>query len=134
MAENCVMLMESKSWTIYWFCQGQKMEHLNRMRKIQFRETSADTEGIKYNTNAIKAGSLKNIDLLKVKRRHSSIQWSNKIQQHLCWRPVNHCYKCTKQEIIASKREKQNQISRNIGQYVYCYCLLTRLWRHKIWN
>ena len=22
----------------------------------------------------------------------------------------------------------------SIGQYVYCYCLLTRLWRHKFWN
>ena len=32
---------------------------------------SADTEPIKYNTNGIKTGSLKNIDLLKVKRRHS---------------------------------------------------------------
>ena len=24
--------------------------------------------------------------------------------------------------------------SQNIGQYVYCNCLLTRLWRHKFWN
>ena len=23
--------------------------------------------------------------------------------------------------------------SRNVGQYVYCNCLLTRLWHHKIW-
>ena len=22
----------------------------------------------------------------------------------------------------------------DIGQYVYCNCLLTRLWRHKFWN
>ena len=22
----------------------------------------------------------------------------------------------------------------NIGQYVYCNCFLTRLWRHKFWN
>ena len=22
----------------------------------------------------------------------------------------------------------------DIGQYVYCNCLLTRLWRHKLWN
>ena len=35
------------------------------MREIQFRETSADTERIKYNTNGIKTGSSKNIDLLK---------------------------------------------------------------------
>ena len=41
------------------------------MREIQFRETSGGTEGIKYNANEVKTGSLKNIDLLKVKRRHS---------------------------------------------------------------
>ena len=129
------MLMESKPWTIYWFSQGQKKEHLNRMREIQFRETSADTERIKYNTNGIKTGSSKNIDLLKVKRRHSWIQWSNKIQQHFCWSPVNQCYICsTKQKIIASKHEKQNQISGSIGQYVYYNCLLTRLWRLNLFN
>ena len=33
--------------------------------------------------------------------------------------PENHCYKCPKQKIIASKHEKQNPTSRNIGQYVY---------------
>ena len=32
---------------------------------------STDTEPVKYNTNGIKTGSSKNIDLLKVKRRHS---------------------------------------------------------------
>ena len=37
------------------------------MREVQFRETSADTKRIKYNTNGIKPGSSKNIDLLKVK-------------------------------------------------------------------
>ena len=132
---NCVMLMESKPWTIYWFSQGQKKEHLNRMRGIQFRETSADTERIKYNTNGIKTGCLKNTDLLKVKRRLIIwIQWRNKIQQHFCWSPVNRCYKCTKRKIIATKHEKKNQASRNIRQYVYYNCLLTRLWRHKIWN
>ena len=57
--------MESKPWNIYWFSQGQKKEHLNWMREIQFRQTSADTERIKYNTNGIKTGSSKNIDLLK---------------------------------------------------------------------
>ena len=31
----------------------------------------SDTERIKYNTNGIKSGSPKNIDLLKVKRRYS---------------------------------------------------------------
>ena len=41
--------------------------NLNRMREIQFREPSADTERIKYNTNGIKTGSSKNIDLLKVR-------------------------------------------------------------------
>ena len=128
------MLMESKPWTIYWFSQGQKKEHLNQMREIQFRETSADTERIKYNTNGIKTGSSKNIDLLKVKRRHSWIRQNNKIQQHFCWSPVKHCYKCTKRKTIASKHEKQNQTSKNIGQYVYYNYLLIRLWHHKIWS
>ena len=41
------------------------------MREIQFRETSADTEQIKDNSNGIKTESSKNIDLLKVKRRQS---------------------------------------------------------------
>ena len=126
--------MESKPWTIYRFSQGQKKKHLNRMREIQFRETSPDTERIKYNTNGIETEISKKIDLLKVKRRDSWIQWSNKIQQHFCWSPLNHCYKCTNRKIIASKHEKQNQTSRNIGQYVYYNCLFTRLWRHKIWN
>ena len=120
------MLMESKPWVI-WFSQGQKKKHLNRMREIQFRKTSSDTEWIKYKTNGIKPGSSKNIDLLKVKRRYTWIQWSNKIQQHFCWSPINHCCKCTKRKIIASKHEKQNQTSWNIGQYVYYNCLLTRL-------
>ena len=44
---------------------------LKSMREIQFRETSADTERIKYNTNGIKMGSLKNINLLEVKRKHN---------------------------------------------------------------
>ena len=65
------MLMESKPWTIYWFSQGQKKQYLNQMREIQFRETSADTERIKYNTNGIKTGSLKNSNLLEVKRKHN---------------------------------------------------------------
>ena len=68
------MLMESKPWTMYWFSQGQKKEHLNRMREIEFMETSADAERIKYNANGIKTGSSKNIDLLKFKRKHSWIQ------------------------------------------------------------
>ena len=167
------MLMESKPRTIYWFSLSQKKKHLNRIREIQFRETSADTERIKYNTKGVKTESSKNIDLLKVKRRHSWIHWSNKIQQHFCWSPVdltevlnlldfnrsvtescfstvfscafswlwaNQCffnfrfwftnaliYKCTKRKIIASKHEKQNKTSQNIGQYVYYNCLLTRL-------
>ena len=127
------MLMKSKPWGIYWFSQGQKKEHLHRMREIKFRETSVDTEQIKYNTKWIKNGSSKNTALLKVKRRHSWIQWSNKIQQHFCWSPVNH-WNGTKRKIIASKHEKQNQTSQNIGQYVYYNCLLTRLGHHRIWN
>ena len=63
------------------------------MQQIQFRGTSAETERIKYSTNEIKTWSLKKIDLLKVKRRQSWIQLSNRIQQHFCWRPVIHCYK-----------------------------------------
>ena len=57
------------------------------------------TEQIKYNTNGIKTRSSKNINLLEVKRRHSWIQWSNKVQQHFCWSQVNHCYKCAKRKI-----------------------------------
>ena len=76
------MLMESNPWTIFWFSQDQKKENLNRMQEIQFRETSADTERIKYSSNGIKTGSSKNwFDLLKVNRK----------------------------KIIASKHEKQNQ-------------------------
>ena len=56
-AGNCAMLMESKSRTLYWFYQGQKKKNLNQMREMQFRETSADTERIKYNTNGIKTAS-----------------------------------------------------------------------------
>ena len=100
-AGNCAMLMESMPWTIYWFSQIQKKEHLTQMREIQFRECSADTEWIKCNTNGVKTGSSKNIDLLKVKRERSWIQWNNKIQQHFCWRPLNSCYKCAK--LIPSK-------------------------------
>ena len=51
--------------------QGQKKERLNRMREIKFSETSAETKRTKYNTNGIKTVSSKNIDLLKVERRHS---------------------------------------------------------------
>ena len=55
------MLMESKPRTIYWFSLSQKKKHLNRIREIQFRETSADTERIKYNSNGIKTWSSKKI-------------------------------------------------------------------------
>ena len=41
------------------------------MGEKQFSDTSADTEGIKYNTNGIKTGSSKKIDFLKVKRRYN---------------------------------------------------------------
>ena len=111
-AGNCVMLMKSKPWTIYSFSQGKKKKQLNRILQIQLREASAATEGIKYNTNGIKTGSSKNIDLLTVMRRHSRIQWNNKVQKHLCWSPLNHCYRCTKRKTIASKH---HQASRNIG-------------------
>ena len=37
------------------------------MREIQFRETSADTERIKYNTNGIKTRNSKNMNLPKVR-------------------------------------------------------------------
>ena len=111
-AGNCVMLMKSKPWTIYSFSQGKKKKQLNRILQIQLREASAATEGIKYNTNGIKTGSSKNIDLLTVMRRHSRIQWNNKVQKHLCWSPLNHCYRCTKRKTISSKH---HQASRNIG-------------------
>ena len=60
------MLMESKPSTIYCslkviFILSQFKEHLNRMREVQFREFSADTEQIKCNTNGIKTGTSKNI-------------------------------------------------------------------------
>ena len=102
LSKSYLMVMESKSWTKYWFSQGQRKEHLHGMREIQFREASADTERIEYNTNGIKTGRSKNIDLLKVKRRPSWIQRSKMIQQQS---PVNHCQKCTKRKIIASKQE-----------------------------
>ena len=111
-AGNCVMLMKSKPWTIYSFSQGKKKKQLNRILQIQLREASAATEGIKYNTNGIKTGSSKNIDLLTVMRRHSRIQWNNKVQKHLCWSPLNHCYRCTKRKTVASKH---HQASQNIG-------------------
>ena len=99
------MLIESLNHIL--ILSRQKKENLNRMREIQIRATSADNEQIKYNTNRFKTGSSKNIDLLKVKRRHSWIQWSNKIQQHFCWRPVNHCYECVKRKTIqANMRNK----------------------------
>ena len=132
--QYCMSATLSKSMII----KLEWSENLNRMREIQFREISADTERIKYNTNGIKTWSSKKVDFLKVKRRHSWIQWSNEIQQHFCWDPVNHCYKCTKRKIFASKHEKiyliWENISRNIGQCVYYNCLLTRLWHHKVWN
>ena len=59
-------------------------------------------------TNGIKTGSSKNIHLLKVKRKHSWIQGSNKIQQHLCWRSINHYCKCLKQKILQA--DVRNQI------------------------
>ena len=41
------------------------------MPEIQFKEISADTKRIKYDTNGVKTGNLKNIDFLKVKKRHN---------------------------------------------------------------
>ena len=120
LAGNCAMLMESEPWTIYWFSQGQNKKHLNRMREIQFRETSAGTEQIKYNTNGTKTSSSTNIDLLKVKKRHSWVQWSNKIQQLFCWSPLNHCYKGAKRKITPSKHEKQNQTLKKLYSVVVC--------------
>ena len=116
--------MESKPWNIYWFSQGQKKEHLNRMQEIQFWETSPDTERIKYNTNGIKTGCLKNIGLLKVKRRLTWIQWRNKIQQHFCWSPINHCYKCTKRKFLQAnmrKKIKHLEILGNMCIIIVCY-------------
>ena len=73
--------MEPKPWTIYWFSQGQKKEHLNRMREIKFRETSADTERIKYSTNGIKTGSSKTLICAKSREgtaeSSGATRWSN---------------------------------------------------------
>ena len=41
------------------------------MHEAKFNETSVETEWIKYNTNDIKTGSSKNVDLLEVKRKLS---------------------------------------------------------------
>ena len=86
---------------------GKGTPKLNARNAIQ--GYFSDTEHFKYNTNGIKSRSSKNIDSLKVKKRYSWFQCSKKIQQHFCWRLVNHCYKCGKQKIIASKHEKQDQ-------------------------
>ena len=63
------MRMESKPCTTYWSTQGQKKEHLNRMRKIQFREPSAENVQIKENTNGIKTGSSKKILICSKSRK-----------------------------------------------------------------
>ena len=42
----------------------------------------------------------KNVNLLKVKRKHSWIQGEKKIQQHFCWRSAKHCYKCAKHKML----------------------------------
>ena len=36
----------SQPWTIFWFIQGYKKEHLSRVLEIPFREPSTDTERI----------------------------------------------------------------------------------------
>ena len=121
LSKSYLMVMESKSWTKYWFSQGQRKEHLHGMREIQFREASADTERIEYNTNGIKTGRSKNIDLLKVKRRHSWIQRSKMIQQQS---PVNHCQKCTKRKIIASKQDLFRWIKKHFSSILRGFNLL----------
>ena len=125
--------MESKPWTICWFTQGQKKEHLNWMWDIKFRESSADTEQIKYNTNRIKAWSSKNINLLKVKRKQSWIQGSNKIQQHFCWCSLN--YKCAKGKLL--QPDMRNKFFRKSTKFLVralhmnhggFQCQIWRLW------
>ena len=132
-AGNCVMLKESKPWTIYWFSQSQKKEHLHRMRETI--QGDFYWHWAKYTIlTESKPEVQKTLTCSQLRECTTESSWCNKIQQHVCWSPVNHCYKCTKRKIIASKREKQNRIPRNIGQYMYYNCLLTRLWHHKIWN
>ena len=97
--------------------------------EMKFMDPSADTEWIKYSTNRIRTGSLESIDLLKVKRRRIWIQWSNKIQQHVCWSPVNHCYKCAKQKVLQA--EMRNKIRYKIA--VLCGSLLKVFKGHSTW-
>ena len=129
------MLMESKPWVI-WFSQGQKKKHLNRMREIQFRETSSDTEWIKYKTNGIKPGSSKT--LICSKSREGTAESSGATR-----------FSSTSVEVFTNARksslqmhEKENyckqtlETKSDISKYwaIYYNCLLTRLWRHRIWN
>ena len=47
-AGNCVKLMESKPWTIYWFTRWEeRTPKLSGRNTIHFREPSADIEQIK---------------------------------------------------------------------------------------
>ena len=81
------------------------------MGEIQFREPSADTNRIKYNTKGIKTRTSKNINLSKVKRKHSWFQGNNKIQQHLT--SSKSLLQMHEAENIANRREKQNHVWKN---------------------
>ena len=120
------MLMESKPWTIYWFSQSQKKEYLNRMREIQFRETSVVTEWIKYNTNGIKTGSSKKPWFTQSQEKAQLNPVEQQDSTKLLLKSSRLLLQMQETEIIASKHEKQNQASRNIGQYEYYNCFVNQ--------
>ena len=43
--------MELKPWTMYWFFQGQKKEHLNRMQECNSGRLLATLSECNTNTN-----------------------------------------------------------------------------------
>ena len=78
------------------------------MREIQFRETSADTERIKDNTNGIKTGSSKNIDLLKSREDTAESSGATRFS-NTSVDVSKSLLEMRKRKIIARKHEKQNQ-------------------------
>ena len=102
----------NRAWLVQWFWTENKLcKELNYRSCKKYNSAGLLLTLSKSNTilTESKQEVKKNIDLFKVKRGRSWIQRSNKIQQNICWRPVNHCYKWTKRIFITSKYEKQNQ-------------------------
>ena len=73
---------------------------LSELKWVNWNLTKSELKSELSGKQTSDAHKLNKNDLIKVKRR---------IQQHFCWRPVSHCYKCSKWTIIVSKHEKQNQ-------------------------